>query len=655
MTIGLGSTYVFACKLLAWTEAMFLYQEYHRREDIYAFSLPQLLEHNLTLVNTTDIKSQITSDILTQSLENLKGSDYVDDVVFMARQIHDGKYLWEKTYQDVYSPKTRSYTYTSNWGHASADGTVDGRYPKSTPMIGKTLDVTGLDGFRSSIKCYVTDCDDCDSPISSGDSDGPTSNKMGVTNLSFYNDNSGIQYQVFWGSSSKNDSDIGVADVDKTGMVEEASFYRKNGTKNGLNYSILSPGGIKVNCDYSVLNHNGQKNSKSLIVSDSKFFKHTPFADVTFNRASTTLDQSVLNSLLNEENILRNLTYNIHNSFRLMNDMLFRTYGYKSSASGQVTWAVKTNLLGYDHYVLILAALFMGMTVICYGYEFRYMLKKETLPYIGYTQDVDTRVSALALSGIPPSDEYEKLVSYAFGPGKEHMTEIYQEMEWHKKENAHRDQVLYRWNKGVFVPHYDGEPCEACMFNRPHDEIVSQDGGGDTLVSTQVASTAPQAHSFVNISENTASDVQINEDIQLPHNSEKSNDEPNQRDNNTARSSFTTISTNSLSENQVRDIEQGRAEDMIYSQSPIPSLHRVMTPSNIPPALLEFYNATHAQNSGGNSGSGNGHKRNPSLPQTPPTLQGAGGSSTRRDSDDNRSTRSQSFDESRQNNVPPRK
>ncbi|KAJ1910181.1 hypothetical protein H4219_006266, partial [Mycoemilia scoparia] len=613
-------------------------------------ALPQLLEHDITYLEFTDIKSQITSDVLTNRLANLTAKGNLDDVVFMARQVNDGKYLWEKIDSDKYDPKGRIYYYSSDWGHASADGTTDKKYPRPTPMPGKTNRVLKLDGFSTVINCYITDCEDCGA---TNDSDSPTPNRMGITKITLENDNR-VQYQLFWGSGSKNSSGIGVVDADTAGMVKEASFHRKSDAEDSYNYSLLSPGGIKVNCDYTVLNKVGKAGSEPLVVTNPDFFRHSPFADPLSSQApsdTTTLDPGTLNSLLSEENILRNLTYNIHNSFRLLNDKLFRTKGYQSDVNGWVEWRIDSNKSGYDFFVFLIPTMFLGITVFLYICDLVTMYKGRLMP-LSYAIDVDTRLSVMALADIPQSNEYEKLARYTLGSEKDFIAEAFQEVEYHQKEDAHRDEIKYRWHKGIFVPHYDGVECKACANSTSHDEVANEDNDLGSLNSTQIAYLEALAKSDVSISENNG--VSDGDEGQATNENERDGGN-GQRDNNTARSSFTTISTNSFSENQVRDIEQGRAEDMIYSQPPIPSLHRVMTPSNIPPALLEFYNATHAQNSSGNSGSGNGHKRNPSLPQTPPTLQGAGGNSTRRDSDDNRSTRSQSFDESRQENVPPRK
>ncbi|KAJ1918345.1 hypothetical protein H4219_002670 [Mycoemilia scoparia] len=652
ITVSFMMSVASATKVLSWMEVWHIeHFRYHTKEDIYAYSkaihayvdsilstllavfdkrirkrsmrwfliyllcvvvsilnalaspaIPQLLQNNFTYLKKTDVYSLITSNVLTEKLENMTAKGNVDNVVFLTRQVNDGKYLWERAHQDVYTPENRTYTYISNWGHASPENSTDGSYPKSSPTIGKGRLQLGVDGFYTTISCHVIDCNNCSPELDSDNKDYLTPNKMGVTNLTLYNDNNGIQYRVFWGNGPKDSSGIGVAEVNKTGMIREASFDSKPDPNEDYNYYVLSPGRIKVNCDYQVLNNNGLEGSSPLIVNNTEFFKHTPFADVIFTQTSSTLDPTTVNSLLNEENILRNLTHNIHNSFRLMNDKLFRTQKIHTEIDGGfVQWEVKSNMKGYDLSIIIYATFLLVITFMIFFKEFLYMFKKRYVPLVTYAQDIDTRLSILALSDLPASKEHKKLFEYISNSNKDSTIEMGQEAEKQNAGNAQRvEDVLFFWEDGVFVPYYNEAEYQRLM---------------------KIRRIKPPKNSNKSFQPNSSNATLVADAHNIGQNYRPS----------------TSSAHVGAADNQ--DIGEGSRN----------------TPSFTPSDIQEFYNATHAQNSGGNSGSGNGHKRNPSLPQTPPTLQGAGGSSTRRDSDDNRSTRSQSFDESRQNNVPPRK
>ncbi|KAJ1911088.1 hypothetical protein H4219_006046 [Mycoemilia scoparia] len=440
-------------------------------------ALPLLLKSNFIYLKVTQVVSQIPSDALTEKLGNLTSKGSVDNIVFMARQIYDGQYLWEKVYKDKYMPEDRAYEYVSNWGHASDNYRIDGGYPRSTPMPGKTLDVVGLDGFLSSIKCHVVNCDgndDCSPKTVVSDIQRTQApNRMGITNLEFYNNYSGIQYQVFWGSDSKNGSAINVSGQDTTGMIREAKIDNKMDAEGGYSgNSQLSPGSIKVNCDYTVLNKNGKNDSTPLVVTNTEFFNYNPFADIIFTQGSSniTLGEDTLHSLLSEENILRNLTYGIQNSFRLLNTRLFRSLQANllqsnlGLGSGFIEWGVESNLRGYDSWIIIYASIFLSIILLLNILDFALMDDENYMLPVSYTQDINTRLSVLALSGIPPSDEYEKLFRYSFGSRRNSMIEMYQKIETliHQKigglgGNGQRmdEGVLFAWENGVFLPHYD--------------------------------------------------------------------------------------------------------------------------------------------------------------------------------------------------------
>ncbi|KAJ1918337.1 hypothetical protein H4219_002662 [Mycoemilia scoparia] len=479
-------------------------------------AVPQLLQKDVTLVNITKVRAQINSTIMPQKIYEMASSSSpeeeggIDNAAYMARQVHDGKYLWEKIYQDAYDPKNRTYTYISNWGHASVDETTDKSYPKSSPMTGKTLDVKGLDGFLSSIKCHVIPCHDCSPTLDTHNQDYLTPSKMGVTNLTFYSNYSGIQYRVFWGNGVSGGNAIGVADVNKTGMIREANFYPQNDAKDGYNYFLLLPGRIKVNCDFGIYTHNGNGNktdgrggSEKIFINNTRYFDHIPFADPMFTKYSATLDPQTVNSLLSEENILRNLTYNMHNAFRLLNDKLFRTQGYISKVANsdsddddddgaEIEWAVKTNMRGYDLSIMAYATVLLAITFIVYLLELITMIfSKRLMPLISYTQEIDTRLSVVALSGVLPPDDANPSITATTAPrtmmfgGNNHRNKFFpretktdpitgipqEDIRLKNQGNILRKDSVFRWYKDSFVPEITHQPSRGGDYQMEMDAL----------------------------------------------------------------------------------------------------------------------------------------------------------------------------------------
>ncbi|KAJ1915511.1 hypothetical protein H4219_004293 [Mycoemilia scoparia] len=419
-------------------------------------AVPQLLQKDVTLVSITRVQSQIESTVMQQKIKDMAPEDGIDNAAYMSRQVQDGKYLWEKIYQDAYTPENRTYTYISNWGHASVDGATDNSYPKSTPMTGKTRNVKGLDGFLTAISCHVIPCYDCSHTIESQNQDYQILNKFGTTNLTFYRDYTGIQYRVFWGIGPAYASGVGVADVNKTGMLREVSFYPMSNDADDYTYYLLFPGRVKVNCDFSIYTHNGKedKGSERIFINNIRYFDHLPFADPMFTKYSATLDPQTVNGLLSEENILRNLTYNMHNAFRLLNDKLFRTQGKLSKVNdGEIEWAVRTDMHGYDLSIMAYATLLLAVTLVVYLFELLVMVfSKRLMPLISYTQEIDTRLSVVAVSGVPPLDGNPNMFGNSTDPKIDPVAGRHEDVKKKNQGNVLRKDSVFRWYKDSFVP-----------------------------------------------------------------------------------------------------------------------------------------------------------------------------------------------------------
>ncbi|KAJ1674231.1 hypothetical protein EV182_003699, partial [Spiromyces aspiralis] len=126
-----------------------------------------------------------------------------------------------------------------------------------------------------------------------------------------------------------------------------------------------------------------------------------PFADYLFEGVAI-MDPGTVQSMFNERNILRNLTYNMHNSVRLYDDKLFRTdFRYKDVPSGnKIEWVVETDIAGYDFSIVVYATISLAAALLIYLIETLVMLTNRHLqPLISYTQEIDTRLSVVAISG----------------------------------------------------------------------------------------------------------------------------------------------------------------------------------------------------------------------------------------------------------------